>query len=44
MHAFGLERFMAEPLTVTEGHATAPVSPGHGIDFDLDALGAHRVG
>ncbi len=43
MHAFGLEQFMAEPLTVADGHATAPDRPGHGIDFDLDALGAHRV-
>ncbi|MCG8696113.1 MAG: mandelate racemase/muconate lactonizing enzyme family protein [Minwuiales bacterium] len=42
-HAFGLDRYMAEPLTVADGFATAPERPGHGIDFDWDALEAHRV-
>lgn len=42
-HAFGLDRYMADPLTVKEGYATAPERPGHGIDFDWDKLGAHRV-
>jgi L-alanine-DL-glutamate epimerase-like enolase superfamily enzyme len=43
MHAFGLEDFMAEHLTVTDGHATAPDRPGHGIDFDRERLDAYRV-
>ncbi len=43
MHAFGLEAFMADPLTVSDGHVLAPDRPGHGIDFDLDAMAAHRV-
>ncbi len=43
MHAFGLEKFMADPLTVSDGHATASDRPGHGIELDLDALGAHAV-
>lgn len=43
MHAFGLEKFMAEPLIVSEGHATAPDRPGHGIDFDLDRMAHYRV-
>lgn len=43
MHAFGLEKFMAEPLTVSDGHAVASDRPGHGIDFDLDGLATHRV-
>ncbi len=43
-HAFGLDRFMAEPLTVTDGFATAPERPGHGIDFDWDKLEAHKGG
>lgn len=42
-HAFGLDAYMAAPLTVAEGYATAPERPGHGIDFDWDRLGAHRV-
>ena len=43
-HAFGLDRFVAEPLTVTDGFATAPERPGHGIDFDWDKLEAHKGG
>ncbi len=43
MHAFGLEAFMAEHLTVTEGYATAPDRPGHGIEFDRERLNAYRV-
>ena len=39
-HAFGLDRYMAEPLTVSEGYATAPERPGHGISFDWDRLGS----
>ncbi len=29
-HAFGLDRFMADPLTVSAGYATAPGRPGPG--------------
>lgn len=43
-HAFGLDQFMADPLTVHEGYATAPERPGHGIDFDWDKLGRHKIG
>lgn len=42
-HAFGLDRYMAGPLTVADGFATAPERPGHGIDFDWEMLKAHRV-
>jgi L-alanine-DL-glutamate epimerase-like enolase superfamily enzyme len=42
MHGFGLERFMAEPLTLHDGFATAPERPGHGIELDFDALAQHR--
>lgn len=42
-HAFGLDRFMADPLTVQNGFATAPERSGHGIDFDWDRLKAHYV-
>ena len=41
-HAFGLDRYMADPLTVEDGYATAPDRPGHGIAFDWDALAALR--
>lgn len=39
-HAFGLDRYMADPLTVKEGFATAPERPGHGVEFDWDKLAA----
>lgn len=42
-HGFGLDRYMAEPLAVVDGYATAPDRPGHGINFDFDALAAHLV-
>ena len=41
-HGFGLENYIAEPLTIQEGFAIAPEKPGHGIEFDwkkLKALG-----
>jgi L-alanine-DL-glutamate epimerase-like enolase superfamily enzyme len=44
VHAFGLERFTAAPLQMSDGMAIAPDRPGHGIDLDWDALKAHRVG
>lgn len=43
-HAFGLDSFMAEPLSVREGYATAPERPGHGIIFDWEQLTAHHAG
>ncbi|MCY4286607.1 MAG: mandelate racemase/muconate lactonizing enzyme family protein [Thiotrichales bacterium] len=42
-HGFGLERFLAEPLRLEDGCAIAPNRPGHGVEFDFDALDAHRV-
>ncbi len=43
VHGFGLEQFMAQPLELKNGMALAPERPGHGIEFDWDALGAYRV-
>lgn len=37
-HAFDLGPYMAAPLTQTNGVATAPDRPGHGVDFDWDKL------
>ncbi|WP_417724044.1 mandelate racemase/muconate lactonizing enzyme family protein [Salipiger sp.] len=42
-HSFGLDRYVEIPLTVTEGHVTAPETPGHGIVFDRDRLEPLRV-
>jgi L-alanine-DL-glutamate epimerase-like enolase superfamily enzyme len=42
-HGFGLERFLAHPLAVEEGVATAPDRPGHGVELDWKGLGPLRV-
>ncbi len=42
-HAFGLDQFMAQPLTVADGFATAPDRPGHGIEFDWVGMGKFLV-
>jgi L-alanine-DL-glutamate epimerase-like enolase superfamily enzyme len=42
-HGFGLERFMAEPLVIHEGYATAPERPGHGVALDIGALAKLRA-
>ena len=41
-HGFGLERFLREPLRIEAGEAIAPDRPGHGVEFDWQALEAHR--
>lgn len=41
-HGFGLDRYIAEPLVISEGFAIAPDRPGHGIAFDWKGLEAIR--
>jgi L-alanine-DL-glutamate epimerase-like enolase superfamily enzyme len=41
-HGFGLDRFIAEPLQIVDGFATAPERPGHGIEFDWKGLDGVR--
>ena len=41
-HGFGLERYVAEPLPIRDGYATAPDRPGHGVSLDFAALEALR--
>ncbi len=43
VHGFGLDRFIAEPLQMRDGYAIAPDRPGHGIEFDWQALERYRV-
>jgi L-alanine-DL-glutamate epimerase-like enolase superfamily enzyme len=38
VHGFGLERFMARPLELSDGEAVAPDRPGHGVELDWKAL------
>ncbi len=42
VHGFGLDRFLHHPLALVNGRATAPERPGHGVQFDWEALEAHR--
>jgi L-alanine-DL-glutamate epimerase-like enolase superfamily enzyme len=42
-HGFGLDRFLAEPLSIEDGMALAPDRPGHGIELDWSALETVRV-
>lgn len=37
-HGFGLDRYIAQPLAIVGGNAVAPGRPGHGVEFDWDAL------
>ncbi|MCO1659027.1 mandelate racemase/muconate lactonizing enzyme family protein [Pseudonocardia humida] len=43
-HGFALERYLAEPLEISDGVAVAPERPGHGLTFDFAALEPHRAG
>ena len=43
VHVFGLERFMAQPLDIHDGVATAPDRPGHGVELDWKGLEALRA-
>ncbi len=43
VHAFGLDRFMADAFEIDQGYAMAPDRHGHGIEFDFDALMQFQV-
>ena len=43
VHGFGLERFVAHPLHIVKGDAVAPDRPGHGVEFNWQALAEHEV-
>ncbi len=32
VHGFGLDRYIAAPLTIEQGMAVAPERPGHGLE------------
>jgi len=42
-HGFVLTPFLRHPLEMQDGCAIAPDRPGHGVEFDWDALEPHRV-
>ena len=41
-HGFSLDRYIAQPMAVTDGFTVAPERPGHGIELDWAALEMHR--
>lgn len=43
VHGFGLERYISAPLRIEDGYAIAPERPGHGVDFDWQALEKLRL-
>ena len=43
VHSFGLERFMFNPPVLQDGVMRAGDAPGHGVDFDWEALARHEV-
>jgi L-alanine-DL-glutamate epimerase-like enolase superfamily enzyme len=43
VHGFGLEQYIAHPLRIEDGEAVAPDRPGHGVEFDWQALAEHEV-
>ena len=43
VHGFGLERFIAEPLRIADGKASAPERPGHGVQLDWQGLEVLRA-
>ncbi|MFP6770488.1 MAG: mandelate racemase/muconate lactonizing enzyme family protein [Planctomycetaceae bacterium] len=42
VHGFGLERFITDPLLITDGRARIPDRPGHGVELDWNQLSQHR--
>jgi len=44
VHGFSLDRFIAHPLRIEDGDAVAPDRPGHGVEFDWQALADLEVG
>ena len=42
-HGFGLDSYIAEPLTMRDGKAVAPDRPGHGVAFKWADLERHAV-
>ncbi|MBQ18614.1 MAG: uroporphyrinogen decarboxylase [Planctomycetaceae bacterium] len=42
VHGFGLERFITDPLLITDGRARIPDRPGHGVALDWNRLSRHR--
>ena len=44
VHGFGLERFIANPLVISDGQALVPDRPGHGVELDWERLRKSEIG
>ena len=42
-HGFGLEKYMANPMRITDGETIAPERPGHGVELDWEKMKLHLV-
>jgi L-alanine-DL-glutamate epimerase-like enolase superfamily enzyme len=43
VHMFGLEKYIRHPLEIEDGFAIAPDRPGHGVEFDWEAMKPHII-
>ena len=43
VHAFGLERYIMEPMEIINGFTIAPDRPGHGVEFDFKKLSPLKI-
>ncbi len=43
VHAFGLERYIIEPMEIINGFTIAPDRPGHGVEFDFKKLSPLKI-
>ena len=43
IHGFSLDRYIAHPVKINEGHTVAPDRKGHGIEFNWKALAPHKL-
>lgn len=43
IHGFSLDRFIAHPVKIHDGHIFAPDRKGHGIEFNWEALAPHKI-
>jgi len=42
-HGFGLEKYTANPMRITDGETIAPERPGHGVELDWERMKPHLV-
>ena len=43
VHSFPIDEYTESPLSIEDGLAVAPHSPGHGVIFNMSKLNEHRI-